>query len=133
MTVNKAILLGRIAAKPKLKRTKTGLPFCTFNVGTSDSHRGQNGERTTVILWHQVAVFGVLSEKCVKFLKKGSSVYVEGKNNPRTWIDKRGLMHYGHEVVAEQVKFLSRRPKIRPHAEAVSETGAAGVPQFFKG
>lgn len=98
-SVNKVILVGNLGDDPKIINGQNG-KFCELSVATSESWRDKtSGERKEVTDWHRVKVF---SEPLVKFaeeyLKKGSKVYVEGKQKTRRW-EKDGVTHYSTDVV----------------------------------
>lgn len=99
--VNKVILVGHLGKDPRIARTQAGGRIASFSLATSESWRDKaTGERREETEWHQVVVYNDrLVEVVEKFLKKGSKVYVEGKNATRKWTDKAGIDRYVTEVV----------------------------------
>ncbi|HEY3444728.1 MAG TPA: single-stranded DNA-binding protein [Myxococcales bacterium] len=106
-SVNKAIVLGNLGKDPEIRYTPGGQPVCNFTVATNESwtdkSSGQKQERTE---WHRIVVWGKTAENCGQYLKKGSSVYIEGRIQTREWTDKEGVKKYTTEIVANSVQFL---------------------------
>jgi len=110
MSVNKAILLGRLGADPELRQVPSGQPVCELRVATNEAYTKANGERGESTQWHRVVVWGKTAESCKTHLGKGSEVFVEGRIQTRAWEDKEGKKRFTTEVVAERVQFLGGRP-----------------------
>ena len=79
MSVNKAILLGRLGQDPELRNTASGTEVCNFSLATSKTHTDKNGEKKETTEWHKVVVWGKLASVCGKYLSKGRSAFVEGE------------------------------------------------------
>lgn len=109
-SVNKVILVGNLGRDPELRQTSNGGAVCEFSLATTDRwfDKASNStkERTE---WHRVIVWGRQGENVAKYLRKGSSAYVEGKLQTREWQDKDGNKRYTTEVVAQLVQFLGGR------------------------
>ena len=104
-SVNKVILIGNLGADPELKYTPTSRPLCNLRIATTEVYKDKGGQRQEKTEWHRVTVWGDQAENCSKYLAKGSSVYVEGRLQTRTY-DKDGQKHYATDVVADRVVFL---------------------------
>jgi single-strand DNA-binding protein len=110
MTVNKAILLGRLGQDPELRTTGGGQPVCNFTLATNESwFDKQANERKEKTTWHRCIVWGASGENCAKYLCKGSKVFVEGRIQTREWEDKDGNKRYTTEIVASSVQFLDTK------------------------
>jgi single-strand DNA-binding protein len=105
-SVNKAIILGNLGKDPELRHTQGGKAVCQLRVATNEVWTDQAGERKERTEWHQVVVWGRQAENCNQYLKKGRSVYVEGRISTRKWQDKEGNDRYTTEVVADRVQFV---------------------------
>lgn len=105
-SVNKVILVGNLGKDPELKYTQGGVAFCNFSLATTDNWTDQGGQRQEKTEWHRITVWKKQAENCAKYLKKGSSAYVEGRLQTRSWDDQSGQKRYATEVVADNVKFL---------------------------
>lgn len=124
--VNKAIIIGNLGADPDSRYTNDGKCICNINVATSEEWRDRgSGEKKEKTEWHRVAMFGKLAEIGVKYLKKGSKVYIEGKLQTRKWQDKDGNTKYTTEIVANQMQMLGERPKGDDSAEQRRQAIAA--------
>jgi single-strand DNA-binding protein len=100
--VNKVIIIGHLGADPEIHRApSTGAPIASFSLATSerwtDKATGEKRDRTE---WHRVVVYQEgLAKIAEQYLKKGSKIYVEGKNQTRKWTDRMGIERYTTEVV----------------------------------
>lgn len=106
-SVNKVILVGNLGADPELKYTaQAGKSVCSLSVATNETWKDKSGSKQERVEWHRVQVWGDLAENCAKFLKKGRTVYAEGKLQTRKWEDKNGQTKYTTEILADRVVFL---------------------------
>ncbi|HON11101.1 MAG TPA: single-stranded DNA-binding protein [Chitinispirillaceae bacterium] len=105
--VNKAILIGHLGKDPDVRSTAGGQPVATFSLATSERFTDRNGQRQDRTEWHTVVAWGKLAELAGQYLKKGRSVYVEGRITTRSWDDRDGNKRYKTEIVATQIQFLS--------------------------
>ena len=98
--INKVILVGNLGAKPELKTASNGNKFATMSLATSESWKDRNtGEKREKTEWHKVVIWGKLAEIAAQYCDKGSKVYLEGKNETRSWEDERGEKRYITEVI----------------------------------
>lgn len=102
-SVNKVILIGNLGADPEIRRTQDGRPIANLRIATSESWRDKNtGERKEKTEWHSVVIFNEgLCKVAEQYLKKGSTVYVEGQLATRKWQDQSGNDRYSTEVVLQ--------------------------------
>ena len=105
MSVNKAIILGRLGQNPELKYTPSGNAVCSFSVATSDAWKDKCGQKQEKTEWHKIQVWGKLAEICNQYLKKGSEVYLEGKIQTSSW-EKDGAKQYMTQINASVVNFV---------------------------
>lgn len=115
MSVNKAIIIGRLGQDPELKHTPTGVAVANFSVATTEKYKDQ--EKTE---WHRIVVFNKVAELCSQYLNKGSQVFIEGKIQTRSW-EKDGEKRYSTEIVANTVQFLDKKES----KEQTSQSGFA--------
>ena len=106
-SVNKVILIGNLGSDPELRNTSGGNSVCNFSIATNEVWTGKDGQKNERVEWHKIVVWGKQAENCQQYLKKGRQVYVEGRNQTRSWDDEDGVTRYVTEVVARQVVFLS--------------------------
>ncbi len=108
MTVNKAILVGNLGADPELKTTKSGLTICRLRLATSE--RVKDGEQwRDHTEWHRVVLFGRTADNAGRFLKKGGSVYIEGRIRTSSWENDKGEKRYSTEVIGDVMRFVGGR------------------------
>jgi len=105
--VNKVILVGNLGADPELKRTpNTQRPYCHLRLATEREFKDNQGENRTVTEWHRVTVWAESAENCARYLRKGSSIYVEGRLETRSWEGEDRKRRYATDVIAVRVVFL---------------------------
>lgn len=107
MSVNKAIIVGRLGRDPEVRYAQSGDPVASMSVATT--HRRKNkatGDWEEETEWHRVSVFGKTAEACGKHLTKGREVYVEGRLRTRSYDDKNGVKRSTTEIVASDVQFI---------------------------
>lgn len=104
--VNKAILIGNLGRDPELRYTPGGQPAANFTLATTERWTDKNGQRQERTEWHNIVAWGKLAELVNQYLKKGRSVYIEGRITTRSWDDRDGNKKYRTEIVANQVQFI---------------------------
>jgi len=109
-SVNKAILIGNLGRDPELRTTPSGQTVVSFSVATSESFNDRSGARQERTDWHNIVVWGKLAELCSQYLRKGRSVYIEGRISYSQYEAKDGSgKRYRTEIVAQRVQFLGAR------------------------
>lgn len=105
-SVNKVILVGNLGRDPEVRTAQDGSKIVSLNVATSESWKDRStGERKEKTEWHKVVVFNPhLAEIAEQYLRKGSSVYLEGQLRTRKWTDNQGNDRYTTEVVLAKFK-----------------------------
>ncbi|ECN9265246.1 single-stranded DNA-binding protein [Salmonella enterica subsp. enterica serovar Typhimurium] len=97
--VNKAIIVGRLGKDPEVRQSNSGTSFANFTVATSETWNDkQTGEKKEQTEWHNIVIIGKLAEIAGQYLKKGSSVYIEGQLKTRKWTDQQGVDRYSTEI-----------------------------------
>jgi len=120
MSVNKAILVGRLGVDPELRTTGSGTHVVNIRMATTD-RRKEGDAWVDHTEWHNVTVWGRTAENVAKFCTKGKEIYVEGKIQTRKYQDKSGTDRYSTEIVADNVRFLgSRKDNSDPMAQVQS-------------
>ena len=114
MSVNKVILIGRLAKDPELRGDST--PVCNFSTACSEKYK-KDGEWKEKTEWINVVVFGTQAENCAKYLSKGSQVFIEGKLQTTSY-EKDDRKIYQTKVVANFVNFLSKKQEQETRVEA---------------
>ena len=126
-SVNKVILIGNLGRDPEVRYTPNNLAICTISIATTRNSKNRDtGDKMEETEWHRVVFFDRLAEIAGEYLKKGRSVYVEGRLRTRKWQDKEGKDQYTTEVVAEQMQMLGGREGMGGGA-AGGGAGSAGA------
>jgi single-strand DNA-binding protein len=120
--VNRVILIGNLGKDPEVRRLDNGAVVAKFTLATNESYRDKEGEWQTQTEWHDIIAWRQLAERAENSLKKGVTVYVEGKLTHRTWQDQEGNPRRTTEVVANYFRILGKRddgPAPAPPAPSV--------------
>lgn len=106
MYLNKAIVIGNLTRDPELRSLPSGIKVCTFSLATNRVWKDKAGARQEATDYHNVVVFGRQAETVAQYMKKGSSILVEGRMQTRSWEDKNsGEKKYRTEIVADRTQF----------------------------
>jgi single-strand DNA-binding protein len=108
-SVNKVILLGNLGRDPETRYTTGGDAVTNLNIATSEQWKDKSGEKQERTEWHRVVLFGRQAEIAGEYLKKGRSVYIEGRLQTRKYTDKDGVEKYSTEIVADRMQLLGGR------------------------
>ena len=113
MSVNKVILVGNVGKDPEVRYVDQNTPVANFTLATTErGYTTQNGtvvpERTE---WHNIVVWRGLAKIVENFVRKGTSLYVEGKIRTRNWTDQNGATRYTTEIFADDLQLLGKRPE----------------------
>ena len=92
--VNKAILVGNLGKDPEVRHLENGTPVASFPIATSESYKDKDGNRVEKTEWHNIVLWRGLAEVAEKYLKKGQTVYIEGKIRTRNYQDKDNQTSY---------------------------------------
>ena len=109
-SVNKVILVGNLGRDPEVRYTAEGSAITSISVATTSTWKDRNsGERREETEWHRVTFFNRLVEIAGEYLKKGRSVYIEGRLKTRKYTDANGVEKYATDIIAEQMQMLGGR------------------------
>lgn len=109
-SINKVILIGNLGRDPEVRYTPSGAAVCNVTLATSRNWKDKaSGEKVEETEWHRVVFYDRLAEIAGEYLKKGRSVYVEGRLKTRKWQDKDGVEKYTTEVIADNMQMLGSR------------------------
>jgi single-strand DNA-binding protein len=103
-SVNKVILVGNLGADPETRRLNNGSAVVNMRLATSESWRDKSsGERKEKTEWHNVVIFDEnICKVAEQYLRKGSTVYIEGQLQTRSWEDQSGQKKYTTEIVLQR-------------------------------
>lgn len=107
-SVNKVILVGNLGRDPEVRYSPDGAAICNISIATTSKWKDKSsGEQREETEWHRVVMYRRLAEIAGEYLKKGRSVYIEGRLKTRKWQDKdTGADRYATEIIADQMQML---------------------------
>ncbi|HEY5212080.1 MAG TPA: single-stranded DNA-binding protein [Acidobacteriaceae bacterium] len=105
--VNKVFLLGNVGKDPEIRTTPGGMTIANFTLATADRAKDSSGAWVDKPEWHNLVCFDKLAETARNYIKKGSSLFVEGKITNRSWDDKEtGQKRYRTEIIVNDFTFV---------------------------
>ena len=119
--INKVILIGNLGKDPEVRYLDSGVAVANLSIATSENYKNKDGERVTQTEWHDIVLWRGLAEVAEKYLKKGSSIYVEGKLRTNKWVDKDENTRYKTEILAEKLTMLGKSNSQESSVENSSE------------
>ena len=107
MSVNKAILIGRLGRDPEVRQMPNGEAVCNFSIATDETWKDrQTGQRQERTEWHAITLYRRMAEVAGQYLKKGGLVYIEGKIQSRKYTGKDVVERTAYDIVANKMKML---------------------------
>ena len=106
MSINKAILIGRLGRDPEVRQMPNGEAVCNFSIATSETWKDQHGQKQERTEWHNITLYCRMAEVAGQYLKKGSLVYIEGRIQSRKYTDKNGIERTAYEIIGSEMKML---------------------------
>jgi single-strand DNA-binding protein len=133
-SLNKVQLIGNCGKDPEVRYTPSGAAICNVTLATSrkwkDKKTGDANEETE---WHRVVFFDRLAEIAGEYVKKGRSLYVEGRLKTRKWTDKDGAEKYTTEIMADQLQLLGSKEEGAQTSKPAAKTAAKPAQQTSTG
>ena len=126
-SVNKVILIGNLGKDPEIRTTQAGKEIASLSIATSERWKDKSGEYQEKTEWHKVSVFSEPLAKMIKnYVKKGSSIYIEGQLETRKWVNKEGQDQYTTEVVVKgfsgSIQLLDAKPSAIKAGESANKS-----------
>ena len=126
-SLNRVQLIGNLGKDPEVKYTPQGTPVAKLTIATNERFKDKAGEWQDRTEWHNVVLWQRLAEIAGEYLKKGRSVYVEGRLKTRKWTDKDGAEKYSTEIIANDMQMLGGREGMGQGAPAGGEDSSYGA------
>lgn len=127
-SVNKAIIVGNLGKDQELRHMPNGDAVVNFSVATTENYKDRDGNKQEKTEWHNVVIYGKLAEIAAQYLKKGSTVYLEGRIQTRKW-QKDGVDRYTTEIIANSMTMLGGKDGgERPAQQQASQQRRAPAP-----
>jgi single-strand DNA-binding protein len=128
-SVNKLIIVGNLGADPEVRYLPSGDAVANLRVATTEKWKDKaSGDVKEHTEWHRCNLFGRLAQVAAEYLKKGSSVYIEGRVRTRKWTDQAGVDKYSTEVNVDQLQMLGGRAEGGQPARAAKPAQNQGAP-----
>jgi single-strand DNA-binding protein len=136
--VNKVILLGNLGSDPEVRYLDSGSVVAKFNIATSEAYTTKGGERVEQTEWHKIELWDNLAKTAEQYLRKGNTVYIEGKIKTEQWTDKDGQQKSGIRIRATSMTLVGGRrdgaegesqPSMAQAASAPAASRPAAAPQ----
>lgn len=105
-SVNKVILIGNLGSDPEVRYLESGSAVAKFSIATTEAYTNKSGERVENTEWHRIELWEGLAKVAEKYLKKGNSVYIEGRLRTDNWTDKEGVQKSGVTIRANSMTLL---------------------------
>jgi single-strand DNA-binding protein len=120
--VNKVILIGNLGKDPEIARLESGVKKAVFSLATTEVYRNKEGEKISHTEWHNIVLWRGLAEVAENYLKKGNTVFIEGRIRKREYEDKDGIKRSVTDIIGDNMTMLStgQRPPVEP-GETVAE------------
>ena len=120
--VNKVILVGNLGADPEVRHLDSGATVATFSIATSESWKDKDGNKKEQTEWHRCEVWEGLAKVAEQYLKKGQTVYVEGKLRTEAY-EKDGEKRYTTKIRVQTMTMLGGKKEGQPAGPASSGEG----------
>ena len=121
--VNKVILVGNLGRDPEMRKLEGGVTRVNFSLATTEYYKDKEGRRIEQTEWHNIVFWRSAAENAERLLKKGNTVYIEGKLQTRKWQDKDGVQRNITEIVGESFQLIKRQD---PNAQQTDSTTPSG-------
>ncbi|WP_367914382.1 single-stranded DNA-binding protein [Leadbetterella sp. DM7] len=107
--LNKVLLIGNLGADPEVKTLPSGDKVAGIRLATTETYKNKNGERVEDTEWHRVEFWGGLAGIVEQYVKKGDSLYVEGRIRTEKYTDANQVERYSTKIRATSMQMLSRK------------------------
>ena len=104
-------MIGNLGRDPEVQNFENGVKKAAFTLATTEAYKGKDGEKTTHTEWHNIVMWRGLADVAERFLKKGSTIYVEGRIRKREYEDKEGQKKFIYEILGDSMQMLGGGPR----------------------
>jgi single-strand DNA-binding protein len=120
--INKVILIGNLGKDPEIMRLESGVKKASFSLATTENYKNKDGAKIEHTEWHNIVLWRGLAEVAESYLKKGNTVYIEGRIRRREYEDKEGQKKFIFEIQGDNMTMLGG-----PKREFAPEGNAPGA------
>ncbi len=122
--LNNCTFIGRLGNEVDMRYTAGGKAIANLSIACSDDYKNKDtGEKVEQTNWIRIVAFGRLAEIMGEYLRKGSQVYISGKQVTRKWEDKDGKYRYTTEIEAKEMQMLGVKGEAAPQQQAAPDKG----------
>ena len=115
MNINKVLLFGNLTRDPEVRSLPSGAQVASMGIATNRTWKDKEGKKQEAVEYHNIVAFGRLAEIIAQYARTGSSLFVEGRMQTRSWDDKNsGEKKYRTEVIVENFQFGPKRGTASP-------------------
>jgi len=107
--INKVILIGNLGKDPDIIRLESGVKKASFSLATTEVYKNKEGVKTEHTEWHNIVLWRGLAEVAENYLKKGNTVYIEGRIRRREYEDKEGQKRYITDILGDTMTCWAAR------------------------
>jgi single-strand DNA-binding protein len=115
--INKVILIGNLGKDPDIIRMESGVKKASFSLATTEYYKNKEGAKTEHTEWHNIVLWRGLAEVAENYLKKGNTIYLEGRIRRREYDDKEGQKKYIYEIMGDNMTMLGGPKREGGHDE----------------
>lgn len=127
MSLNRAMLIGRVGKNPEIKQISDTRKAAQFSLATTEKYKDRNGETKENTEWHNIVAFDKTAELVERYVTSGMQLYIEGKLRTRSWEDRDGNKRYVTEILVGNIQFLESR-KEEKHVPAPAQQKPKSAP-----
>lgn len=124
MYLNKAFILGNLTRDPEKRALPSGASVASFSIATTRVYKDKNGVKQEDTQYHNIVAFGPQADTIAQYMKKGSSILIEGRMQTRSWDTPDGTKKYRTEVIVDSFQF---GPKRESSSSPGGFSGSGGV------
>lgn len=120
------ILVGNLGKDPEMRKLDGGVSRVNFSLATTEYYKDKEGRRIEQTEWHNIVLWRSVAENAERLLKKGNTIYLEGKLQTRKWQDKEGQQRSITEIVGENFQLIKRNEMSQGNDNASQATPSGG-------
>jgi single-strand DNA-binding protein len=132
-SVNRVTLIGNCGNAPEVRVMPNGDMVANFSIATTDVWKDKSGQKQERTEWHRIVAYRKLAEIVESYVKKGSSIYIEGHIQSSEYETKEGQKRTNYNIIVEQLRLLGGKPDSEPDQERIKEpakTNSVGFDDF---
>lgn len=131
-SICKVIIVGNLGKDPEIRVTPSGKKMATFSVATSTKRKGKDGKYEEQTSWHRCKAFDRLAEIIGEHVKKGTSIYLEGRIAYDKYTDKDGVERQTTDILCDSMTMLGgadkgAKPASKPAARQQEYDDVGGI------